>query len=487
MTKHLTLVVIATLCAIALSAVVGVRTAQAAAGDIYNLGTLGGTGSFSSGINDAGQVAGFSHDAVGRSRTFLWDSSRGMSDLGTANGYTLAGATAINASGSVVGMERDGETGFSHAFVWTPNEPNGTTGTFTDLAVEGEDYSFAIEINDAGQVVGESTNSYSYFVDDGICTPDYANYPDCGGGYWVTVVDKNSVLWENGVGTALTTVLEGASAINDAGQVAGAAGGHASRYDGTAGNGSITHDLGTLGGTTSGSAAINNSGQVVGISSTTGDTALHAFRYTGTPGAGGVMADLGALGESSQATDINDAGFVVGLAQPSAGGESWATLWLNDVGATIVDLDAWLDAVNPTLGAYWRLRSASGINNDGLVTGDGTYDDGPGGLSDGYRAFVLDVSSLVFAILGDFNLDGVVDAADYTVWRDGLGSTYTQADYAVWKSHFGETSGIGSAGASPSRIGVPEPPAFALAAACVLGLFICARRRHPHHGARFAV
>ena len=46
--------------------------------------------------------------------------------------------------------------------------------------------------------------------------------------------------------------------------------------------------------------AINNAGQVVGDSSTTGNTANHAFRYTGTPGAGGVMVDLGTLGGALQ-------------------------------------------------------------------------------------------------------------------------------------------------------------------------------------------
>ena len=111
MTKHLTLLGIATLSAIALSAVVGVRLAHAAAGDIYNLGTLGGTSSSGYDINDAGQVVGSAQDAMGRSRAFLWDSSRGMTDLGTANGYTQAGAYAINASGSVVGVKDDNGTG----------------------------------------------------------------------------------------------------------------------------------------------------------------------------------------------------------------------------------------------------------------------------------------------------------------------------------------------------------------------------------------
>lgn len=58
---------------------------------------------------------------------------------------------------------------------------------------------------------------------------------------------------------------------------------------------------------------------------------------------------------------------------------------------------------------------------------------------------------------GDYNADGTVDAADYTLWRDGLGTKYTQADYAVWKANFGiATSGSGSGTA------VPEPTAVAL-------------------------
>jgi alpha-galactosidase len=63
---------------------------------------------------------------------------------------------------------------------------------------------------------------------------------------------------------------------------------------------------------------------------------------------------------------------------------------------------------------------------------------------------------------GDYNDDGVVDAADYTVWRNNLGSSeslpndaspgVTPEDYDVWKEHFGETA----AGAASSTA-VPEP------------------------------
>jgi len=39
--------------------------------------------------------------------------------------------------------------------------------------------------------------------------------------------------------------------------------------------------------------------------------------------------------------------------------------------------------------------------------------------------------TLVPSIPGDFNNNGVVDAADYVVWRKGLGTTYDQNDYGV--------------------------------------------------------
>jgi hypothetical protein len=44
---------------------------------------------------------------------------------------------------------------------------------------------------------------------------------------------------------------------------------------------------------------------------------------------------------------------------------------------------------------------------------------------------------------GDFNGDGAVDAADYVVWRKGLGTNHSPDDYYVWREHFGETAGSG--------------------------------------------
>jgi hypothetical protein len=87
---------------------------------------------------------------------------------------------------------------------------------------------------------------------------------------------------------------------------------------------------------------------------------------------------------------------------------------------------------------------------------------------------------------GDYNRDGVVDAADYTIWRDTLGSTIDlrangdntgasagvidQADYAFWKSRFGNRVGSGAGGAAA----VPEPASLLLLLSGTLA--ICSRR-----------
>jgi hypothetical protein len=79
---------------------------------------------------------------------------------------------------------------------------------------------------------------------------------------------------------------------------------------------------------------------------------------------------------------------------------------------------------------------------------------------------------------GDYNQNGTVDAADYTVWRDNRGSEALvnrgagitgpvgAADYEVWKTNFGQSLGAGS-GATPA---VPEPSTIVLLAVGVLGL-----------------
>jgi hypothetical protein len=68
----------------------------------------------------------------------------------------------------------------------------------------------------------------------------------------------------------------------------------------------------------------------------------------------------------------------------------------------------------------------------------------------------------------DFNGDGMIDAADYTAWRDDLGMPYTPADYDAWKAAYGTSPGLGAA----QGTAVPEPGSLLLlvgfAAAVVL-------------------
>jgi hypothetical protein len=80
---------------------------------------------------------------------------------------------------------------------------------------------------------------------------------------------------------------------------------------------------------------------------------------------------------------------------------------------------------------------------------------------------------------GDYNADGVVDAADYVVWHRALESADLRADgnadgvvdigdYDVWRSHFGVVYGSGTSASSA----VPEPATFALILLCTLAAVI---------------
>lgn len=74
---------------------------------------------------------------------------------------------------------------------------------------------------------------------------------------------------------------------------------------------------------------------------------------------------------------------------------------------------------------------------------------------------------------GDFNDDGAVDAADYSVWRNGLGSEYSAEDYELWKDHFGEFKGNTGAGSTA----VPEPTSIALSVGVIVGAWVKLARR----------
>lgn len=101
----------------------------------------------------------------------------------------------------------------------------------------------------------------------------------------------------------------------------------------------------------------------------------------------------------------------------------------------------------------------------------------------GAQSMFWDDFSLMAAVAGlagDYNDDGVVNAADYTSWRDALGQSITLPnetvtpgmvtveDYNEWKANFGAGSGAGGA--------VPEPTTIGLALLMSATLFSYRRR-----------
>jgi len=91
-------------------------------------------------------------------------------------------------------------------------------------------------------------------------------------------------------------------------------------------------------------------------------------------------------------------------------------------------------------------------------------------------------------LLGDYNADQVVDAADYAVWRQTLGQTVEAGtaadgdrsglidagDYQIWRTHFGE-KGPTAPLAGTRR--VPEPASLGLGAMALVALVGASRRR----------
>jgi hypothetical protein len=143
---------------------------------------------------------------------------------------------------------------------------------------------------------------------------------------------------------------------------------------------------------------------------------------------------------------------------------------------TIGDEFTLLSAAGGVSGAFENAASLRSVAGGSLVEWS---------LTPGANDAVLQATAITLLPDGDYNGNGIVDAADYTVWRNSLGGINLAADgnrdgmiddddYAVWKSNFGETAGSGS-GAMGSNAAVPEPAAAVLW--LIAASVACATRR----------
>jgi probable HAF family extracellular repeat protein len=284
---------------------------------------------------------------------FRWQDNV-LTDLGTLQGVDSdlsSGANWINDRGWIAGFSYIGgldpltASPASHAVLWR-------NGEILDLGTLGEDFGAANALNNSGQVVGFSLNAI----------PDPVSILGL-------PTEVRAFLWQNGVMQDLGTLggLDAiASAVNESGQVAGISSTN-TVPNATTGiptvhpflwNRGRMIDLGTLGGTNSGVDGpiilLNNRGQVAGTSTLAGDVAVHPFLWEH-----GVLKDLGTLGgDTGFVTWINDGGDVIGTADlpgPSGSQSHHAFLWRN--------------GVKTDLGSLGGTSHAEGVNSQSQIVG----------------------------------------------------------------------------------------------------------------------
>lgn len=326
---------------------------------LTDLGTLGGSLTNVTAINDRGQIVGWSDTATVVSHAFLF-SGTAMSDLGTLGGG-ISQSNAINGSGVVVGAAAiPPGNATEHAFAWAD-------GSLSDLGTlaGGATTSAANGVNDHNLIVGVAENSQNRW---------------------------RAVSYSSGAVTDLGTLggsMSEALAVNNLGQIVGdsdtaasfGSSSHAFLYT----NGVMT-DLGTLGGNRSQATAINDHGWVTGWAQT-GDGFNHAFLYHD-----GKMTDLGTLGgTTSYPSAINSGGEIVGGSYTGVG-PTHAFIFSD---GAMRDLNGLID---PSSGV--TLTSAYGINDSGQIAVDGfsgaSYVSGHGR---GYLLTPLPEPSSVLALL----------------------------------------------------------------------------------------
>ena len=357
-------------------------TAQPGSGDtpyhVTNLQSLGGTSSVGYSVNDRGWVAGRSNLPGNQTRhATLWRKGA-LTDLGTLGGANSAVLWPVkNVRGIVTGIAQTAEPDplnekWSCGFFFPAATGRGTrclgfkwkNGVMTRLPTLGGTHGFATGSNNLGQTVGWAENT----MHDPTCV-----LPQ--------VLQFHAVMWgpRNGQISELPPLpgdsVSAATALNDHGQVVGISG----ICDQAAGRFSAIHnvlwengnpvDIGDLGGVAWNTPmAINQDGDVVGFANASaadeGNFNPRAFlRIEGQP-----IQNLGTLpGDvTSQALGINRWRQAVGQSC-DVDDNCRAFLWQNGVMTDLNDLVGF--------GYDDVLTTANDIDDFGRITGQGFDDD----------------------------------------------------------------------------------------------------------------
>ena len=279
LTRTLSVMLTATTAVLA-AGVPGAATAAPAAGaapapgtgQLIQLRSLGGEGSFAAGLNERGDLIGASVDAAGNHVAVVWP--RGERSP-TALGIDGAWPVAINEKGHIVGYAKDGLFQYR----------DGSVSYLRPRA--GSSFSSPV-INDGDQVAG-------------------------------TVTDRAGVtrtfLWQNGRMTTLPTpkgMNSRAVAINNEGEVVGTVTRPGATEQAVLWQRGKMIELGTLGGAGSIPTAINDRGQVSGNSIVAEFGDGHPFLWQN-----GRMTDLlaGTSATAAMVGDLNEAGMMTGTAK----------------------------------------------------------------------------------------------------------------------------------------------------------------------------
>ncbi|MGA2577340.1 MAG: hypothetical protein ABSH24_15080, partial [Bryobacteraceae bacterium] len=351
------------------------QTAPAPGYLLVSLGTLGGTGSAANSVNNRGWVMGAANlPGNTTAHATVWIHGKTV-DLGTLGGpnSSVAWSSVKNNNGTIAGISDTsivdplGEVWSCAAGGFFPSSSGHTCQGFVwkdkmmrALPTLGGSNGFAAGDNNLGQIAGWAETP----VHDSTCIPPQMLQ-------FLPVVYGPGQEQIQQLPPFPGDVDGAATAINDLGQVVGISGTCGTAVGGSSAahallweNGAPT-DIGNLGGVAWNTpTAINNRGVIVGFSDLPGDSAAnpnyHAFIWTRSGG----ITDIGTLpGDSfSVAWGINEQGQVVGQSINSSGA-SRAFLWQN---GKITDLNT-LIPPGPL-----SLLYANDINDAGEIVG-GAY------------------------------------------------------------------------------------------------------------------